>query len=524
MPLDLRQVLMNVSQTVLDKYDFSKAVYNSPLYQVSGIVCPEHGPFKQYTGQLRKPDGAHCPACGDVVRRAKSRLGQDEFIRRAIESHDGFYSYDKVKFFNTTTKVIVTCPDHGDFEVTPNNHMQRGEGPENRGRGCPTCGAAKRGMRRDPVAAARLTADAKLASFGRKFEEEARAIHGDAYDYSETIYAGQRSKLTIRCPQHGLFTQTAAHHLMREQGCPACSHHQSKGEAAILKFISAFAMPVVRDRSVIAPKELDIYVPEAKLAIEYCGEYWHGSRAAKYEDASRTRHVEKYEACQALGIRLLTIWESEWLNHPGAIKKLIRSALGKSRGSVMARKCEVRRVGPLSAKQFFDRHHIQGGGGFGEHYGLYYGKHLVACMRFSVGSNDRGPGANRQWTLSRYATSVSVPGGGSRLLKAFVEEFDPEVLKSFSDNRWFDGGMYEQLGFKMDEVLGPDYKVYHQRLGLQPKTSWRREKIADRIRDLGSSETYDHKTDPRSERTMTYLLGGIRLFDCGKKRWLWKRP
>lgn len=522
MPLDLHQVLMNIPQSVLDKYDFSKAIYNAPLYQVSGIVCPQHGPFKQYTGQLRKPNGAHCPACGDAVRRAKSRLPVEDFIRRANEAHDGFYTYEKVRFFNTTTPVIVTCPLHGDFEVTPNNHMRNGSG-EDRGRGCPTCGAAKRGYRRDVNASARATADAKLAAFSKRFVEEARAIHGDAYDYSETVYSGRRSKLTIMCPQHGPFAQTAEHHLMREQGCPACSHHQSKGEAAILKFVSAFASVVVtRDRSIIAPKELDIYVPETKLAIEYCGEYWHGAREAKYEAASRTRHIEKHAACEALGIRLLTIYESEWLNRPRAIKRLIRNALGKSKGSAMARKCELRQVGPSEAKSFFDRNHIQGGGGTGRHYGLFYGKHLVACMRFTEGSNDRGPDADRQWTLSRYATSISVPGGASRLLKAFVDDIHPETIKSFSDNRWFDGAMYEQLGFVLEETLPPDYRVYHQRLGLMLKTSWQRSKIADRIRDLKSAETYDHRSDPRSEREMTYLLGGIRLYDCGKKRWVWR--
>lgn len=517
MPLSLKEVLANIPAEVKAKYDFSKSNYNSPLYQISGIICPEHGVFKQYTGQLRKPNGAHCPSCGDMVRRAKSRLSQDEFLRRAAESHDGFYTYDKVKFFNTTTAVTVTCPLHGDFDVTPNNHMRNGA---DRGRGCPVCGAAKRGYRKDLIGSARATADAKLAAFGRKFEEEARVVHGDSYDYSATVYEGRRSKLTIVCPTHGPFTQTAEHHLTREQGCPACSHHQSKGEGAILKFVSAFVRPVVRDRGIIPPKELDIYVPEAKLAIEYCGEYWHGARAAKYEAVSKTRHLEKHQACEALGIRLLTIYESEWLNRPRAIKRLIRNALGKSRGSIMARKCEVRRVGPAPAAAFFDRYHIQGGGGSGEHHGLYYREHLVACMRFALGANDRGANADRVWTLSRYATQVSVPGGASRLLKAFVDERAPEIVKSFSDNRWFDGAMYEQLGFKLEAVSEPDYRVYHQRLGLMLKTSWQRSKIADRIRDLKSTETYDHLTDPRSEREMTYLLGGIRLFDCGKKRWV----
>ncbi len=506
MPLDLRQVLMNVPADVLAKYDFSNAFYNAPLYQVSGIVCPEHGPFKQYTGQLRKPHGAHCPACGDVVRRAKSRLGQDEFIRRAMESHDGFYTYDKVRFFNTTTKVTVTCLEHGDFEVTPNNHMARGEGAENRGRGCPVCGAAKRGYRHDMAGSARATADAKLASFARKFEEEARAIHGDTYDYSETVYAGRRSKLTIRCPQHGEFTQTAEHHLMREQGCPACSHHQSKGEAAILKFVAAFATPVVRDRSIIAPKELDIYVPEAKLAIEYCGEYWHGARAAKYEAASRTRHLEKYEACKALGIRLLTIYESEWLNRPRAIKRLIRNALGKSHGSVMARKCEARRVGPGPASKFFERYHVQGGGGTGEHYGLYYREHLVACMRFTEGANDRNPNPNRQWTLSRYATQVSVPGGASRLLSAFVTKQKPPLITSYCDLRWGDGTVYRTNGFDLDGVTPPDYWYVDVRGKRIPR------------------QRLQERPEGQTERQLAEERGYQRVLGVGHQRWIWHAP
>ena len=143
-------------------------------------------------------------------------------------------------------------------------------------------------------------------------------------------------------------------------------------------------------------------------------------------------------------------------------------------------------------------------------------------MRFTFGSNDRGARADRARTLSRYATRVSVVGGASRLFSAFVTEHKPESVKSFSDNRYFTGGMYEQLGFALEEVSAPDYQVYHPKTGLLPKTAWQRRKIPARIRDLRSDETFDPATDPRSEREMTYLLGAQRMFDCGKKRWVWR--
>lgn len=509
----LSDVVGKFHPEMLARYDFSGAAYHGALARMTGIWCPDHGEFSQYPAQLRK-NGSGCPACGDLVRRAKRRSPADEVIASAAARHNGFYSYEQTEYVNNTTKFTVTCPLHGPFNIVPNNHM--------RGQGCPTCGAAKRGHRKDVGGAARKTADTKLAVHAANFVAEARAVHGDAYDYSAARYRGRNTKVKIICPKHGPFMQKPYQHIKRTHGCPECSHHRSKGEAAIFAFVSIFAAAETRNRRVIAPKELDIYVPAVSLAVEYCGEYWHGASSAEEERTDRTRHLEKHNACAAAGIRLLTIYESEWLSRSQPIKRLIRAALGKARGKLMARKCELRRVGSAEAASFFDKYHPQGGGGYGEHYGLYWGRKLVACMRFTFGGNDRGAHAERVWTLSRYATRVSVTGGASRLFAAFVAERKPELVKSFSDNRYFTGGMYARLGFTLEDESEPDYQVYHPKTGLLPKTSWQRRKIPARIRDLGSSETFDPVTDPRSERDMTYLFGAQRVFDCGKKRWVWR--
>lgn len=514
MVANLSTIITKFPQSVRDHYDFSQAVYTGALERITGIVCPEHGAFSQYSAQLRK-GGAGCQACGNEVRASKRRSSPEDVIRQATERHNGFYTYERAVYVNNHTKFTVTCPEHGDFSVAPNNHISGGKG-------CPTCGAAKRGHRADVIGSARKTADVKIAKFADKFVTQARAVHGDAYDYSAVEYQGRNTKVKIICPHHGPFAQKPYQHVARSQGCPECSHHRSKGEAAILRFVSIYAEAKTRDRSVVPPKELDIYVPSASLAIEYCGEYWHAASSIEEERQDRTRHLDKHTACEAQGIRLLTVYESEWLERPHAIKRLVRNALGRQMGKLMARKCVLLPVGQSDATQFFNAYHPQGGGGYGQHYGLWHGGKLVACMRFTFGSNDRGAHANRVWTLSRYATRVSVTGGASRLFSAFVTEHKPESVKSFSDNRYFTGGMYEQLGFVLEEVSAPDYQVYHPKTGLLPKTAWQRRKIPARIRDLRSDETFDPATDPRSEREMTYLLGAQRMFDCGKKRWVWR--
>jgi hypothetical protein len=188
----------------------------------------------------------------------------------------------------------------------------------------------------------------------------------------------------------------------------------------------------------------------------------------------------------------------------------------------MARKCTLAKVPTAEARAFYEAYHPQGGAGSGEHYGLYYKTKLVACMRFTHGANDRGNAKDRLWTLTRYATRLSVAGGASRLFKAFVSEYSPPAVKSFSDNRYFAGGMYETLGFTMAEQSAPDYQVWHPKLGLAQKPHWQRRYIPKKLQELGLDMQFDPATDKRTEREMTYAVGARRIFDCGKKRWVWE--
>ena len=61
------------------------------------------------------------------------KLNKDIFIERSNKVHNNKYDYSKVEYINQRTKVIITCPIHGDFEQTPKNHMNW--------QGCPICGA-----------------------------------------------------------------------------------------------------------------------------------------------------------------------------------------------------------------------------------------------------------------------------------------------------------------------------------------------------------------------------------------------
>lgn len=116
-----------------DEYDYSYAVYRGKRQKVT-IVCRKHGAFEQWPdGHL---SGQGCPACKFEKESKMNAKGRDKFIEEALQVHGGFYGYDKVVYVNNKTNVTVTCPIHGDFDVMPQDHIQRMNG-------CPKCQCSK---------------------------------------------------------------------------------------------------------------------------------------------------------------------------------------------------------------------------------------------------------------------------------------------------------------------------------------------------------------------------------------------
>ena len=129
------------------------------------------------------------------------RKTTEEFIRDAKAVHGDKYSYDKVKYIKNNTPVIITCPIHGDFQMIPNNHTSKKQG-------CPYCAGNKK-------------------KTTEEFIKEAKAVHGDRYNYSKTIYNGSNKKVIITCPKHGDFPILPSSH-KAGHGCPWCAGNKKK--------------------------------------------------------------------------------------------------------------------------------------------------------------------------------------------------------------------------------------------------------------------------------------------------------
>lgn len=137
--------------------------------------------------------GTSCKLCNTRY------LDTDVFISKAVKIHGDLYDYSKTIYLNNKTKVIITCPIHGDFVQQTNEHLNGG--------GCSRCGSKK-------------SADFKRKT-AEQFIKEASKVHSDKYLYRNIEYVNYTTPVTIICKDHGEFTQTPSSHL-RGSGCLQC--------------------------------------------------------------------------------------------------------------------------------------------------------------------------------------------------------------------------------------------------------------------------------------------------------------
>ena len=266
-----------------DKYDYSKVNYINNCTKVC-IICPEHGEFWQTPGSHTNI-GNGCPLCGNKNSSEKRLKSINIFIKQAKEIHGDKYDYSKVEYSSNHEKVIIICPEHGEFLQSPYKHLQ--------GHGCPKC--AKSGVK--------LTTE--------DFLKKAKEVHGDKYDYSKVEYINNNTNVCIICPEHGEFWQTPRSHLAGN-GCSKCN--ASKMELEIKSFLEDNNIKYIPQHSFDwlkykSPLKLDFYLPEYNIAIECQGEqhfcpidFFGGEQ--RYELTVK-RDIAKLNLCKEHNINIL---------------------------------------------------------------------------------------------------------------------------------------------------------------------------------------------------------------------------
>ena len=475
-----------------DRYGYGMAAYACNEDMLT-ITCPAHGAFVQRARNHLQ--GRGCPRCKAEQSSQRQTGNRDEFVRKAQAIHGERYDYSKVEYHRSGSKVEVICPTHGSFMVTPNSHLSRQSG-------CPKC--AGKGF--------------SSAEFVAMLKER----HGEAYQYGQTEYTGIKHKITITCPKHGDFSQTAEAHRLG-QGCPQCGYEAraSQAERELVDWLGTLNIPFVHcDRSVLDGEEIDVFFPGAMVGIELNGRYWHSDRIKHPRF-----HERKTDAAQKKGVRLITVWDFDWATRRPVVERLILNAIHAGTGAkIGARQCIVVEIDNIDAAAFYEAHHIQGAcRGSVLNLALAHQGEVVACMSFTQGGTRRGKAESGEYELARFATAAQVPGGASRLFTHFVAARRPACVWSFSDKQSFSGKLYEVLGFAQNGELRADYKIACPRtMRTWHKSLWQRKSLQKRMKEIGFDMRFDHRTDPRTERQVIDALGMLRVWDSGKLRWVWR--
>jgi len=296
----------------------------------------------------------------------------------------------------------------------------------------------------------------KLISRFMRFEQAALTVNLKllSINYKERV-------VQLRCLACGHeFTRTkqaVEDYKVTKTRCRVCNPtaRTSIGQLEVFDFIKGLGETVIaEDRTVLGGKEIDIYLPDHHLGIEYNGLYWHSEL-----NTNQPKHLLwKQQFAFKQGVRLIHLFEDEWRDQREIVKSRLRYLLGKQSTKIYARNCELIEVDSHQRDLFLTLNHIQGKDVSGIRYGLMYHGELVSVMTFKPSSFIKG-GNGETWELNRFASkiNITVVGGASRLFKKFLRDHDPLRVVSYADLRWNTGGIYQRLGFKFSHRSPPNF-------------------------------------------------------------------
>ena len=268
---------------------------------------------------------------------------------------------------------------------------------------------------------------------------------------------------------------------------------------------------IFNDRVILDGKELDIYLPDYNLGIEYNGLMYHSEGCSDIPWLSSTDknyHLDKTNQCLEKGIQLFHIFEGEnldlWLS-------MINNKLGLNE-RIFARKCYVAELKSKDIIKFLSDNHIQGYVQSSINLGLFYTDgvdnlglpKLVSVMTFSK------PRFNKryQYELIRFCSlkNTSVIGGANKLLKYFINKYNPKSIISYANRRFSNGSIYETLGFKKIGTSGPNYFYFKDSLTLESRNKYQKHKLKSLLPDFDEN---------LSEAENMFKNGYRRIYDCG---------
>ena len=338
--------------------------------------------------------------------------------------------------------------------------------------------------------------------------------------FDEHVYINTKtgSDLLFKCKKcnRNFYDNLLSGHIPR---CEVCYPPKSSIiESEIISFIKSLLpddMVYERDRKILNGLELDVYIPDKKLAIEFNGNYWHSEIGGK---KYKNYHLNKTEKCELQNIRLIHIFEDEWISNQYVVENKLKHILKiNTNKSIYARNCNIKEISNIESSNFLNKYHIQGSSAASIRIGAFYHEKLVSVMTFGglrtpVGSME----IPNHYEMYRFCIGDdNVIGIGGKLFSHFIKQYTPIKIITYADRRWSGNStFYTKIGMNFIKNTPPNYwyidKKYIHRIH---RYNFRKSELSKKLSIF----------DPNlSEWENMRLNGYDRIWDCGDLKYEWK--
>lgn len=267
---------------------------------------------------------------------------------------------------------------------------------------------------------------------------------------------------------------------------PLNSYASSGYESQLKDFIKEHYQDeiIFNSRNIIG-REIDIFLPKLKLALEFNGLYWHNEL-----NVSKNYHITKTDLAEENNIKLIQIYEDDWIYKQEIVKSRILNLLNKSL-KIYARKCEIKEIDDNNLiREFLNANHLQGYINSKVKIGLFFNGELMSLMTFGNLRKSMGlKSVDGSYEMLRFCNKLNynIIGGASRLFNYFLKYYNPKEIISYADRSWSSGNIYEKLGFILQHKTKPNYS-YVIRNKRYYRFNYRKDKLVKEGFSLSKTE------------------------------------
>lgn len=468
---------------------------DSRTHNIVKVRCLKCGNI--YNKELRELKKTPCRVCVPISPKINNIKHMTDKLKESIEEkvlnecvRRNFKCYTKV-FNGIETRLELECENNHRISISAHSFLS--------GTGCKQCFNMVRGRKR-------------YIEYDKHFREKLEKELGDTY---EVIEVGKRAhdKCLIRCKNCGMLwrpNMTDVYYNHAGCMCRVVRYCRSNSEEKIAQFVEGLGFKVIRNYRI--PKrggyEIDIFIPDLRIGIEYNGLYWNST---EYHD--KNYHKMKREMCYSEGIRLIQIWEDQFLRNEELIFNKINYVCGYDRSNIInTRKCAVEELSVSEYKEIM-KNHIQGGDKPQIRLGLKFDSIIVAAIGLAKPNLSRSSKEQQklnQLELTRFVTNINyrVPGALSKFMSYIKKNFKADSVYSYADLDLVDKNknVYVSSGFEEEKECMPDYS-YVIKSKREHRYKYRKSKLKKLF-----SEVY---SDEKTEKEMMESMGYYQIWNSG---------